>query len=533
MQKRILSLVLALTLMVAAFAGCGGNGGSSSEGSSTSSSASAGDSSASSSSEAGSNETAESNGEETVVRMNIGSEPDSLDPWQSAASDTEAIMHNVFEGLCLYDENGEIIPGLAESWDISEDGLTYTFHLRQGVTFHNGDAFDSADVLYSYNNFAGLDGNEAVSSDYEIVESVEAPDEYTFVVHLSEPSASFLSVNIDSILPEGYDDQAANPVGTGPFKFVEYTPSQRIVLEKNDDYYDESRMAQIDRVEFYIMTDAAAVVSALQSGTLDIASVSADDAAVLEGQFDIYNSPQNMVQIFALNNEFEPFSSLEVRQAINYCIDKDQIIDSVFGGYATKLYTNFSPVMATYYNSDVEGSYDTDVAKAQELMAQAGYADGFEFTIKVPANYTAHVDTAQIIAQQLQQINITVNIETIEWATWLEDVYTNASYEGTIIGLTGKLDPDAVLGRFESSYARNFYNYSNPEYDQLINDSITELDEQKRIDNYKQCQQILVDDAVGVYICDPNLVVASRTDLKGYTFYPVTFHDMTKLYYEG
>ena len=162
MQKRILSLVLALTLMVAAFAGCGGNGGSSSEGSSTSSSASAGDSSASSSSEAESSETAESNGEETVVRMNIGSEPDSLDPWQSAASDTEAIMHNVFEGLCLYDENGEIIPGLAESWDISEDGLTYTFHLRQGVTFHNGDAFDSADVLYSYNNFAGLDGNEAV-----------------------------------------------------------------------------------------------------------------------------------------------------------------------------------------------------------------------------------------------------------------------------------------------------------------------------------------------------------------------------------
>ncbi len=299
--------VLALAMMITVFAGCGGNTGSTSE-STASQSAASGSSESSASSEAQSSQTSQSGGEETVVRMNIGSEPDSLDPWQSAASDTEAIMHNVFEGLCLYDENGEIIPGLAESWDISEDGLTYTFHLRQGVTFHNGDAFDSADVLYSYNNFAGLDGNEAVSSDYEIVESVEAPDEYTFVVHLSEPSASFLSVNIDSILPEGYDDQAANPVGTGPFKFVEYTPSQRIVLEKNDDYYDQDRMAQVDRVEFYIMTDTAAVVSALQSGTLDIASISADDAAVLEGQFDIYNSPQNMVQIFALNNEFEPFA---------------------------------------------------------------------------------------------------------------------------------------------------------------------------------------------------------------------------------
>ena len=247
MQKRLVSLVLALALMLTAFAGCGSDTGSSSSAASGSSAAGSSESSTSSAAESSSTST---DGEQTLVRMNIGSEPDSLDPWQSAASDTEAIMHNVFEGLCLYDENGEIIPGLAERWDISEDGLTYTFHLRQGVTFHNGDAFDSADVLYSYNNFAGLDGNEAVSSDYEIVESVEAPDEYTFVVHLTEPSASFLSVNIDSILPEGYDDQAANPVGTGPFKFVEYTPSQRIVLEKNDDYYDQDRMAQVDRVEF-------------------------------------------------------------------------------------------------------------------------------------------------------------------------------------------------------------------------------------------------------------------------------------------
>ena len=530
MQKRLVSLVLALALMLTAFAGCVSDTGSSSSAASGASAAGSSESSTSSAAESSSTST---DGEQTLVRMNIGSEPDSLDPWQSAASDTEAIMHNVFEGLCLYDENGEIIPGLAERWDISEDGLTYTFHLRQGVTFHNGDAFDSADVLYSYNNFAGLDGNEAVSSDYEIVESVEAPDEYTFVVHLTEPSASFLSVNIDSILPEGYDDQAANPVGTGPFKFVEYTPSQRIVLEKNEDYYEESRMAQVDRVEFYIMTDSAAVISALQSGTLDIASVSADDAAVLEGQFDIYNSPQNMVQIFAMNNSVAPFDDVRVRQAINYAIDKDQIIDSVFGGYATKLYTNFSPVMGVYYNEELEGSYDTDVEKAKELLKEAGYEDGFTFTITAPANYQAHIDTAQIIAQQLQQVGITANIETMEWATWLEDVYGNAQYEATIVGLTGKLDPDAVLGRFKTTYPKNFFKFSNEEYDQLITSALTEQDEQTRIDDYKRCQEILTEQAAAAFISDPNLVVACRKDLKGYTFYPVTFHDMTKLYYEG
>lgn len=522
MQKRIVSLVLALAVLVTAFAGCGTHETETSSTSQTS------DASASTSSQGQTS----GDGEEKVVRINIGSEPDSLDPWQSAATDTDAIFHNVFEGLCLYDEAGEIIPGLAESWDISEDGMTYTFHLQQGVTFHNGKAFTSADVLYSYNALAGLDGSDPLSSDYEIVESVEAPDDYTFVVYLSAPSASFLSVNIDPILPEGYEDQATHPVGTGPFQFVEYTPSQRVVLEKYADYYDESRMPQIDRAEIYIMTDTAAVVSALQSGQLDVASIDADDAQVLESQFDIYNSPQNMVQIFALNNAVAPFDNLQVRQAINYCVDKDQIIQSVFGGYATKLYTNFSPVMELYYNDQLEGSYDTDVTKAKELLEEAGYGDGFSFTVKVPANYQAHIDTAQIIAQQLQQIGITMNIEPVEWASWLEDVYANANYEATIIGLTGKLDPNAVLGRFESSYARNFYHFSNEEYDKLIQDSVTEMDEQTRIDNYKRCQEILVEQAVGVYICDPNLVVACRKDLKGYTFYPVGFLDFSKLYYE-
>ena len=515
MQKRILSLALALTLLVAAFAGCTGSG------------------TGSQSSTASTSQTSTDSGKETLVRMNIGSEPDSLDPWQSAASDTEAIMHNVFEGLVLYDETGAIIPGIAESWDISQDGLTYTFHLREDVTFHNDQPLTSADVLYTYNNLAGMGGEKAVSSKFENVESFEAPDEYTFVVKLKEPSAGFLSLNIIAILPEGYQDQATAPVGTGPFKFVEYTPSQRVVLEKNENYYNKDRMAQVDRVEFYIMTDSAAVVSALQSGTLDIASIDADDASVLESQFDIYNSPQNMVQIFAMNNSVAPFDDVRVRQAVNYAIDKDQIINTVFGGYATKLYTNFSPVMGVYYNDQLEGSYDTDLEKAKELLKEAGYENGFEFTITAPANYQAHIDTAQIIKQQLEQIGVTATIETIEWAAWLEDVYSNAQYQTTIVGLTGKLDPDAVLGRFKTDYPKNFFKFSDDEYDQLITSALTEQDEQTRIDDYKRCQEILTQQAAAAFISDPNLVVASRKDLKGYTFYPVTFHDMTKLYYEG
>ena len=426
-----------------------------------------------------------------IVRTSISSEPDSLDPWQSAATDTEAIFHNVFEGLFVYNEKGELEPGLAESYDVSEDGLTYTFHLRDNVTFHNGKAMTSADVLYTYENLAGMNGEKAASSKFGTVESINAVDDYTFEIKLSEPSASFLASNIVAVLPEGYTEQSQHPIGTGPYKFKEYIPGQKVVLELNEDYYEESRKGSIQTVEVYIMTDASSVVTALRSGQLDFASVSVDNANALAEDFDIYNSAQNMVQIFALNNSIEPLNDVRVRQAINYAINKDAVIEGVFDGYATKLYSNFSPVMAVYYNDQLEDTYPTDVEKAKELLKEAGYENGFDLTITVPANYANHVDTALIFADQLAQVGINVQVETIEWATWLEDVYSNAQYESTVIGLTGKLDPDSVLGRFETTYSKNFFKFSNARYDELIQAARVELDETKRADMYKECQQIL------------------------------------------
>lgn len=529
--SKALALFLALALLAASFAGCSGQTAGSQGASSTPGSQET--------SSAGSAETSDPNtaGEPKVVRINNSAEPDSLDPWQSAASDTEAVFHNVFEGLCLYDEKGDLIPGLAESWDISEDGKTYTFHLRQGVTFHNGKEFSSADVLYSYNTLTGLGGGEPLTSKFSMVEKLEAPDENTFVMTLSGPSASFLSLNVIAILPEGYEDQAANPVGTGPFRFVEYTPSQRVVLEKNPDYYrkasDGSDLVKIDRVEIYIMSDTAAVVSALQSGQLDMATmISAEDAPALEGEYEIYRSPQNMAVGLFMNNEKAPFDDIRVRQAVSYAINRDELIDGAFGGYATKIYSNFSPIMESYYNSELEGSYELDQEKAKSLLKEAGYENGFSMTVAVPANYQPLVDSSQILAQQLSAVGIDARIETIEWTTWLDRVYTQADYEATIVGLSGKLDPDAVLGRFQTGYGKNFYRFSNEEYDGLIEAARVELDGEKRIEEYKRCQEILTQEAAAAFLVDPSLIVASRKDLKGFAFYPVTFYDFSRLYYE-
>ena len=466
--------------------------------------------------------------DKTVVRINMESEPDNLDPWLSAASDTEAVFHNVFEGLVLFDETGALIPGLAESWDISDDGLTYTFHLRDDVTFHNGKAFSAEDVVYTYESLSGLGGEEALSSKFKNLTSVEAVDDYTVTMTLAEADAAFLQYTRVAVLPKGYEDQSSAPVGTGPFVFEKYVPGQMVVLEKNEDYYDESRMPKIDEAQIYIMGD---VLTALQSGQLDAGIVYADSADYLTGDFTVNSSPQNMVQLFALNNSATPFDDVRVRQAFEYAVNKDQIIDGVFAGYATELYSNFSPVMSYFYNDELEDVYTYDVDKAKELMAEAGYEDGFDITITVPSNYQKHIDTAQVIAQQLKQINVNATIEPVEWGQWLEQVYTNADYQTTVVGLTGKLDPNDILGRYVSDYAKNFMKYNNPDYDKLIEEAKTASDEE-RVELFKECQKMLTDDAAAVWICDPNAIAVTRSDLKGYTFYPVSFIDLSKLYYE-
>ena len=468
----------------------------------------------------------------SLVRLTMPSEPDSLDPYISTASDTEAVMHNVYEGLVLFNEDGEIIPGLAESWQISDDGLEYTFHLRDDVTFHNGKHFSSEDVAYSYGLLSGLTTGTPLSSRFSIITAIDTPDDYTVTFHLSAANAAFLEATRIAVIPSGYTDSATSPVGTGPYKFVEYVPGQRIVLERNDLYYDSSREGKIERAEVYIMTDESAIVTALQSGQLDMAQVTGMDAEILERDFTIHSNPQNMVCLFALNNAIPPFNDIRVRQAINYAVNKEDIINGAFDGYATRLDSNFSPVMGLYYNSDVENYYPYDPAKAKELLAEAGYERGFSFTITVPANYQQHVSTAQIIAEELKAVGIDARLQLVEWGSWLEDVYTNGNYETTVIGLTGKLDPYEILTRFVSDYSRNFFHYDNSEFDTLIEEAMVESDESERIRLYKDCQMILTEDAVCVWTCDPNLVIATRKDLKGYKAYPLTFTDISALYYE-
>ena len=385
-----------------------------------------------------------------TLRMTMCSEPDSFFPWKSASAETAAVTDNIFEGLLKYDGNGSLYPALAESYSVSDDSLTYTFKLRKGVKFHNGTEFTSADCVYTYKNLAGLDGLTTRSDNMQIVKSVSAPDDYTFVIELKKTSGAFLLLVATSpILLHDYNDNETMPVGTGPYKFVSYSLHEKIVFERNDDYYDKERAGKIKNIEILIMTDENSTISALQSGQIDVAQmISGTNAKMLKKNFKIITHPQNMVQILGMNNSYPPLSDLNVRKAITCAIDKTEIINGVFDGFATELYSSFSPILGDCYNDKLAGIFSYNIEKAKEYMSKSAYKNGFDMTITVPANYQPHVDTAQIIVNMLKPLGINCTIVPVEWTTWLDKVYSKAEYQTTVIAFAGKIDPAEVLRRY-------------------------------------------------------------------------------------
>lgn len=465
---------------------------------------------------------AEKSTEKQVLRISMSTEVDNLDPYQSAATDTGSMMDNVFDGLFDTNEAGELEPRLATDSKVSDDGLTYTFKLRENVIFHNDTPFTAKDVVYSYDRLAGLTSGEPLSSKFSVIASVEALSDYEVQVVLKEVDSSFLARNIVAIFPEGYEEQSTKPIGAGPFKFKQYDAGQQLILEKNEQYYLADHIPTVDEVQFKIMPDSEAALLALQAGDIDvIPGISELGVQQLGDTIDVLSGPQNMVQLMAMNNSFEPFQNVKVRQAMNHAIDKDSIIQTVAEGKGTKLGSNFSPAMDFFFQEGLEDYYQYDVEKAKQLLVEAGYPEGFSFTLTVPSEYQFHVDTAQMIINQLAAIGVTASIESIEFSTWLEKVYTNAEYEATVISFTGKLDPFEVVGRFVSDYPKNFVKFNHPELDEAIAAAQLTTNEEERAIHYKKAQQVLTEQAASVFIMDPDRTIGMRKGISGFKMYPI------------
>ncbi|ROR28559.1 peptide/nickel transport system substrate-binding protein [Mobilisporobacter senegalensis] len=469
------------------------------------------------------------------VVVGILQDLDSLDPHKAVAAGTKEVLFNVFEGLVKPDKDGNLVPAVASDYEISPDGLVYTFTLREGIKFHNGEAVTVQDIEYSIKRCAGLldekDSSVVVDAALSNIKEVNIKDERTVELVLKEANTELLGYLTVAIIPKDYKEQGTKPVGTGPFRFVSYTPLESMIVEKNPEYYVEGK-PYLDKVTFKIVANTDAAFMELQAGSIDIFPYLTDSQAKqLEGTMRIEEGHMNLVQALFLNNKVAPFDNIKVRQALNYAIDKQTILDMVAGGKGSIIGTNMFPAYAKYYLEELNDVYPYDPEKAKALLKEAGLPDGFTFAITVPSNYQYHVDTAQVIVEQLKAVGISATINQVEWATWLSEVYTERKYEATIIGLDARLAPRDAMDRYLSTADNNFVNYSNSEYDATLDKAIRTVDENEKVESYQKLQTLLTEDAASVYIQDPPLLVAVNKKLAGYTFYPVYVQDMSVVYF--
>ena len=513
MKKKLLALFLALVMVGAVLPGCG-------------------DGSKDPGGQGNNGKTGEpvKGGEITVgIAQDLD---DSLDPHQTVAAGTREVLFNIFEGLVKPNSDGEMIPAVAEKYTLSEDGTTYTFTLREGVKFHNGQTVTAEDVVYSINRCAAVpEGQEKpLVAAFSAVKSVEALDEKTVAVTIAQRDLEFISYMTAAIIPADYENQDTAPVGNGPFKFVSRTPQQDFVMERFEDYWGAP--AWLDKVTYKICENADALVMNLNGGSIDLcAHLTSAQASQLNQNFQVLEGTMNLVQAIYLNNQAKPFDNQLVRQALCYAIDRQGIMDMVADGHGTAVGSSIYPAFTKYFLPELVDKYPHDVAKAKELLAQAGYPDGFDMTISVPNNYQPHMDTAEVVAEQLREAGINVTIQPVEWSTWLDTIYNGRQFQATVVGVdAANMTARAMLERFTSDYGKNFINYNNPAYDTLFQQAINAQDEATQTDLYKQMESMLADTAANVYIQDLCDLVAMRQDLGGLKFYPIYVLDLSTVY---
>lgn len=456
---------------------------------------------------------------------------ESLDPHEIVAAGTKEILFNIYEGLLKPDSDGNLVPAIASSYKVSDDKLTYTFTLREGVKFHDGSLLTAQDVKFSIDKCADTSDGAPLVKAFSNIKEVVIVDETTVEIKLNEQDPEFLINMTTAIIPESNKNPASVAIGTGPYKFVSRSPQENFVVTRFDDYWGGP--ANIKDVTFKVVADSDMIVMNLKGGAIDMfCRITSTQAAELEGSgYDVSEGTMNLVQAMYLNNDVEPFNNKLVRQALCYAIDRAAIIDFMADGKGTIIGSSMFPAFGKYYMSELSDYYKYDVEKAKDLLKQAGYEKGFSFKITVPSNYQQHVDTAQVIVEQLKEINVTAEIQLVEWDTWLNDAYIGRNYEATVVGVDAStMTASALLSRFTSSAKNNFINYKSDAYDKAFENAQSTADDAEQVKYYKECQTYLTEDAANVYIQDMANLVALNNNYAGYKFYPLYIIDLYSLY---
>ena len=433
----------------------------------------------------------------TEIRIGVALEPPALDPTAGAAEAIDVVVYqNVFEGLTRIDQTGAVQPGLAESWTVSEDGLTYRFALHDDVTFHDGSSFDAEDVKFTFDRLLAEDSVNAQKALYEPIEAVTVVDPQTVEFTLSRPDGLFL-FNLgrgDAVIvaPESAENNGSEPIGTGPFAFVQWDRGSRVILEQYGPYWGEK--PALTRATYQFIGDTATLTNALLAGDIDgTNNFAAEALAVFEGnpEFKVLVGSTEGETILATNNQKEPFNDLKVRQAMAHAINRQEIIDGATYGYGVPIGSHFAPHHPYY--EDLTGTYPYDPEAAKALLAEAGYPDGFSATLKLPPVAYAQL-SGQIIASQFAAVGIELELINVEFARWLEDVLTNKDFDLTIIAHVEPFD----IGIYANP--DYYFGYDNPQFQALIEKLDATTDDAERQTLAREAQGILARDAVNGYL---------------------------------
>lgn len=435
--------------------------------------------------------------QQTEIRIGVALEPPALDPTAGAAEAIDIVVYqNVFEGLTRIDQTGAVQPGLAESWTVSDDGLTYTFTLHEGVTFHDGSTFDADDVKFTFDRLLADDSTNAQKALYTPIESVTVTDAKTVVFTLSRPDGLFL-FNLgrgDAVIvaPESAANNGTDPIGTGPFAFVQWDRGSRVMLERYEPYWGEA--PELTKASYLFIGDTATMTNALLAHDIDGANNFAAEALpVFESnpEFKVLVGSTEGETILATNNAKAPFDNLKVRQAMAHALNRAEIIAGATYGYGVPIGTHFAPHHPYYLDLTATYPYDPEAAKA--LLAEAGYPDGFSATLKLPPVAYATL-SGQIIASQFAQVGIKLELVNTDWGQWLEDVLTNKDFDLTIVS---HVEPFDIGIYADPNY---YFGYDNAEVQALNEKLNATIDEAARQELAQEIQTIIAQDAVNGYL---------------------------------
>jgi peptide/nickel transport system substrate-binding protein len=454
----------------------------------------------------------------TELNIATDQDPVGFDPHKVPAASSLRIYSLVYDTLTRLDSDMKIIPSLASKWTISPDGKTVTFELQKGVKFHNGREMTSADVKYSFDRILDAKTGALAKSYFTSVESIETPDPNQVVFKLKNVDSALLA-NVTSIytaiVPKEVTDLNKEMVGTGPFKMGAVETGQSVTLTKNANYFVKD-MPKVDSIKFRIMKDEAERMAAVRTGKVDLTTVTADSAKLLETTKGVsIQSYQTMEYGYlGINVKKKPFDDVRVRQAISYAVDRSDIVKTVWKDQG-QLTGPISPAQKTY--ALAAGDLPKkDLEKAKQLLKEAGYEKGFDTVLQSASTYPDYTESAQVIQQQLKAIGINAKIEQLEWAKYIE---TWKSKDSTLLvgRNTAGTDPDRSLRFFFSTTGgANVWNYSNKDFDALVQKALETNDVEQRKQLYTEAQKMIINDAPNLFLASPKYFYAISDRVDGF-----------------